>query len=242
MMTAKEESLTKILIVVIILLIILVALLTCMIIYYRNRYQSLVRKTNKDQHPEDVDNDEIENVEKVHQNTKKRSSVDFYSAEENLSELTTSNNGDDIELGQLKAYPKDDEITNRNDLDLTKSTFISKWKSKVHKTSWKARRFLKRILINNNENKDTLKHYGNSTKLSPSSNSSIGTREKIIIPFTMLPEMNNSGVIRFTNNCPNSPYEPLKYLTLNTFEIERENNSTCEEFRLKSVRIINSPR
>ena len=107
---------------------------------------------------------------------------------------------------------------------------------------------MKRVLtIHSTErNKELLKHYDrtikntsinsiNSLDLEPS------TEEEIIVPISMLPDI-SKGVIRFSNNNIHALNEPLQYLTLNTSELERDNYSTAEEFRIKSVRIINSPR
>jgi len=106
---------------------------------------------------------------------------------------------------------------------------------------------MKRFLVNNFEkgNKALLKNYESSGKLSPTNSlNSLDepTKENIVIPCSMLPEINR-GIIRFSNNTSiRGSNEPLQYLTLNTSELERDNNSTAEEFRIKSVRIINSPR
>jgi hypothetical protein len=249
-----KEILVRSLIVVIIVLVILVAFLTYMIFYYRKRYQSIRSRNKGDQehyslHEDNIDDaDELESVddvdidesknenqelkEPVKKGRRKSSSLDF-GPSDNVSEMTG-----DIELGRNETYPNDID-TNRNDWNLSKPTFISKWKKKVHKSSKNARQFIKRILMNSSENKRISNHYENSIKLSPT-NSSIenSTKEEIVIPISMLPDITNAGIIRF----PNSPTEPLTYLTLNTAEIERENNHQFEEFRLKSVRIINSPR
>jgi hypothetical protein len=106
---------------------------------------------------------------------------------------------------------------------------------------------MKRFLVNNFEkekgNKALLKNYESSGKLSPTNSiNSLDepTKENIVIPCSMIPEINR-GIIRFSNSNRGSN-EPLQYLTLNTSELERDNNSVVEEFRIKSVRIINSPR
>ena len=104
---------------------------------------------------------------------------------------------------------------------------------------------MKRFLTSNdNGTKALLKNYESIGKLSPTNSlNSLDepTKENIIIPCSMIPEINR-GVIRFSNNANNGSFEPLQYLTLNTSELERDNFSTAEEFRIKSFRIINSPR
>lgn len=96
--------------------------------------------------------------------------------------------------------------------------------------------------MNNNSDKsnnELLKNYErNDAKQSPS-NFYEPTREAIIVPVTMLPDLTENGIIRFANSEKN---DTIQYLTLNTSNLSRAKSTTHEEFKIQSVRIINSPR
>ena len=100
-------------------------------------------------------------------------------------------------------------------------------------------------MINNKNNAATtslLKEYDNSNNVG---NQTLNyedkvTKEDIVIPMNMLPDTTHGqSTFRFSNTCKKD-IEPL--VCLNTLELEIENHSSCEEFKIKKLRIINSPR
>lgn len=100
-------------------------------------------------------------------------------------------------------------------------------------------------MINNKNDDNTLsllKTYENdNSKVKQTEDKS--TKEDIVLPLGMLPPDSTNGTFRFSNTTSNNTTNDIEpFICLNTSDLERENYSTCEEYKIKKLRIINSPR